>query len=445
MRGTKTFPVGGLVPYVIKRSTNEKPLWNAIIPPISLVPLKQHSGAPAECLVKPGSRVKEGMLIGEAKEFLGANVHSPVPGTVREIRKIHLPYGEEVEAVIIELGGEFTQLGKIQENYSWKGLSKTNLLDLIKDAGIVGMGGGVFPTHAKLTLPRGKKADILIINGVESEPYISSDYALMVEKAKQIIEGIQIITSIIRPDKILIGITLETDTAVRAVEAAATAEGFDLDVVPVRTRYPQGDERQLIKALTGRCIAHGDLPIHSGVVSINVATAFAVYESVVLKKPMVERVISVAGGAVREPANLKVRIGTPIGQLFEECGGFTREPAKVIVGGPMMGHAIFDLYTPVVKGTSGILALTSREVKAARQTACLNCGRCVRSCPEGLNPMRLYKWIDHLSCGTAEEEGLFGCSECGCCAYICPAHIPLVQGLRMGKVIRLKEGKREKK
>ncbi len=442
MKGLRTFKKGGIHPPEKKYLSENKPIKNAVISDLSVVALSQQLGSPSECVVKPGDEIREGMLIGRSTGFISGNIHSPVPGKVMEISDIYLPNGMTSEAVLIEMEGEFDRLGKEVIKTSWDHFSAKELVDIINSNGIVGLGGATFPANVKFTLPRGKKAEYLVINGVECEPYLTADHRLMLEKADQIIEGIRIIASIIKPEKLIIGIEINKEDAIEVIKKAALLAKLPLEVVGLEVKYPQGDEKQLLKAVTDREVPSGALPIEIGCVVSNVGTVYAIYEAVVLGKPLIERVITVSGGAIRNPQNLKVRIGTPISSLIEECGGFTEKPAKVVVGGPMMGFTIYDLDTPVTKGTSGILALTSREVKGAAQTACISCGKCITACPMGLEPTTLFKYIDHTDYDSAESIGLMDCKECGSCGYVCLARIPLVQGMRLGKrMLRTKKVK----
>jgi len=433
MKGLKTFNRGGVHPPGNKYLSEQKPIKNAVISDLSVIAMSQHLGSPSEAVVSPGDTVREGMLIGKSTGFISGNIHSPVPGTVKEITDIYLPNGNTSKAVVIEMEGEFDRLGKEVIETSWDHFSGKELIDIIHSNGIVGLGGATFPANVKFSIPKGKKAEFLVINGVECEPYLTADHRLMLEKADQIIEGIKIIASIIKPEKLAIGIEINKENAIESIREAALRAELDLDVIGLKVKYPQGDEKQLLKAVTGREVPSGALPIEIGCVVSNVGTVNAVYEAVVLGKPLIERVITVSGGAIKNPQNLKARIGTPIKSLIEECGGFVEKPVKVVVGGPMMGFTIYDLDTPVTKGTSGILALTAREVKGAAQTACISCGRCIAACPMGLNPTTLFKYIDHSDYESAENIGLMDCKECGSCGYVCLARIPLIQGFRLGK------------
>ncbi len=431
----RTFPKGGIHPYERKEATRSKAIWNAVIPSECVVPLQQHIGGRAEAVVAEGDEVREGMLIGKASGFVSANVHSPIPGTVSELREVALPNGVRTTAVVIALEGEFDRLGKTPEPRDYSSLSPKQLLSAIQEAGIVGMGGATFPTHVKYTLPKGATADYLILNGTECEPYLSSDHRLMLEVSDGVLHGLAIVRKVLSAERVAVGIEENKPDAIKKMRGRIKAMGLPFAVVPLRIKYPQGDEKQLIKAITGREVPSGGLPIDIGTVVSNAGTLNAIYEAVAFGKPLIERIVTVTGGAIKNPGNLKARIGTPFGELIEECGGFSRMPEKIIAGGPMMGLAVYDLDTPVTKGTSGILALTPEEVNKGTQTACIQCGRCVRACPIGLEPTTLYKLIDHESYAEALSEGLMDCRECGCCGYICPAHIPLVQGLKVGKMM----------
>ncbi len=439
MKGLKTFRKGGVHPPGNKKLSEDKEIKNAVISELSVVAMSQHLGSPSESVVSPGDTVREGMLIGKSTGFISGNIHSPVPGTVKEITDIFLPNGMTSKAVVIEMEGEFDRLGKESIETSWEQLSPKELIEIISSKGIVGLGGATFPASVKFSIPRGKKAEYLVINGVECEPYLTADHRLMLEKADQIIEGIKIIASIIKPEKLAIGIEINKENAISSIQNAAIKADLPLEVVALEVKYPQGDEKQLLKAVTGREVPSGALPLEIGCVVSNVGTVHAVYEAVVLGKPLIERVVTVSGGAVKNPQNLKARIGTPISSLIEECGGFTEVPEKVVVGGPMMGFTIYDLDTPITKGTSGILALTSGEVKNTTRTSCISCGRCIHGCPMGLNPTSLFKFIDHGDYDEAIELGLMDCKECGSCGYVCPARIPLIQGMRLGKKMSRKK------
>ncbi|MFP3958885.1 MAG: electron transport complex subunit RsxC [Spirochaetaceae bacterium] len=433
MIGLKTFPRGGVHPFERKSFSEHKEIWNAAVPSVCIVPLSQHIGKPSEPQVEPGDQVREGQLVGKAPGFVSANIHAPIPGEVKELRNVYLPNGVSTRAVVIELSGEFDRLGKQQEPKEWRNLDRKTLISAIQENGIVGMGGATFPTHVKYSIPQGKTCDWMILNGVECEPYLTADHRLMLEYTDQVLEGLEIAARVLEADHVAIGIEENKPDAIHRMKRRVKERGLEFDVVVLTTKYPQGGEKQLIKAVTGREVPSGGLPIDVGCMVSNAGTLNAVYEAVALDKPLMERVVTVTGGAVRNPGNLKARIGTTFGDLIDECGGFSEIPKKVVAGGPMTGFAVFDLDTPLIKGTSGVLALTPREVNEAPRTPCINCGRCVAACPMGLQPTTLFKYIDHEQYASAESLGLMDCIECGACGYVCPAHIPLVQGLRIGK------------
>lgn len=433
MNGLFTFPKGGVHPPGKKQFTEEREIRNAVIPSELIVPMQQHIGGPAEMLVEQGDSLKEGMLIGKSSGFVSAQIHSPVPGTVKEIKKVFLPNGIETDAVVIEVEGEFDRLGKKEASFDWDSLSSKVLQDILSEKGIVGLGGATFPTHVKYSIPKQKTLHTLVINGVECEPYLTSDYRLMLEKTDEILMGIGIVQKILNPSEIFFGIEVNKPMAIEVMEKAVQKKDLPIKVVPLKVKYPQGDEKQLLKAITKKEVPSGGLPLDIGAVVSNVGTIYSIYEAVVFQKPLIERIVTVTGGGVTEPANLKVRIGTPVKSLLEECGYDPEKTVKVISGGPMMGFAICDPEIPVIKGTSGVLALTKKEIRGSKTSSCIQCGKCISSCPMGLNPTRLYKLIDHLQYLEALEEGLIDCKECGCCGYICPARIPLIQAMRLGK------------
>jgi electron transport complex protein RnfC len=441
MKNSNTFPKGGIHPRGNKQLSAHSTIRNAVIPSTSIIPLQQHIGSPPECLVQVGDQVKEGMLLAKSTGFISSNIHSPVPGEVTEIRDVFLANGFRSPAVVVELAGEFDALGKKQAKREWTGMNGKELLDLIRENGIVGLGGATFPSAVKLTIPKQKKVEAFVINGVECEPYLTADYRLMLEKTEEILEGIRIVHKILKPDMVFFAIELNKPDAIEVMTKALSGLEFPAQVVPLKVKYPQGDEKQVLKAVLDREVPSGGLPMDIGAVVSNVGTIYAIYEAIVLQKPLIERVVTVSGKGVKKPANLKARIGTPIGSLIEECGGFTTVPEKIIVGGPMMGFTAADLDIPVTKGTSGILALTKREIRDGTTTHCLECGRCIGVCPMGLSPTLLYKLIDHGLYEEAMEEGLMDCKECGCCGFSCPAHIHLIQSMKLGKFMAKKRKK----
>jgi electron transport complex protein RnfC len=435
----RTFPRGGVHPAGRKDLTSASPARNALIPSIAVVAMSQHMGKPAECVVAAGDVVREEQLIGRAQGMFSANVHSPVPGKVTELRQVFLPNGVRAQAVVIELEGKFDRSGRTRDRVEWSRASAEELLRTITDMGIVGLGGATFPTHVKYFVREGLRCEVFVANGVECEPLLTADHRLMLERTDEILEGIEIVRRILKPSRVVIAVEENKPDAIARLRERVAAQGLDHEVAPLRVKYPQGDEKQLLKAVTGREVPSGGLPIDIGAVVSNVGTLFAIQEAVVYRRPLIERVVTVTGSCVRNPGNLKVRIGTRIRDLIEECGGFTEPPVKIVAGGPMMGFAVADIDLPVTKGVSGIIAVSRAEASPGPQTSCLSCGRCVTSCPFGLNPTRLYKLIDHLQYQAALDEGLMDCKECGVCSYVCPAGIPLTQGLKLGKLVSRKK------
>lgn len=436
---TLTFSMGGIHPPDRKKATRGVPARNAIIPRTSIIPLIQHTGASAVARVGVGDRVREGMLIGRASGSHSGNVHASTPGVVREVRPITLPDGRTSQAVVIDMDGEFDRLGKAVAPHEWSSLSSGAITRLIEENGVVCMGGAPVPTHAAIQRARKAGCTTLILNGSESEPYLTADHRLMVERADAVLAGLRIVARAVGAEELIVAVERNKPDAITALERASHDHGLRPRMVRLRVKYPQGDERQLIQAVTGREVPSGGAPDDVRVMCIDAATAKAVCDAVVLRQPLVERIVTVGGGGIAAPANLKVRIGTPIADLIEECGGFSSPPAKLVAGGPLVGHTITDLMTPITKAMRGVLALTEREVRAAPRTPCINCGRCVTACPMGLNPARLFKFIEHDAAARAVDEGLFDCTECGSCGYICPSRIPLVQGMRAGKT-HVREG-----
>jgi electron transport complex protein RnfC len=395
--------------------------------------MSQHIGAPAECIVNVGDIIEEEQVIGTATGYVSVPVHSSIPGKVVEIKDIYLPHGKTSKAVVIELGGEFKRMGKAQKTNDWSSFSTDEIIKKITSMGIAGQGGATFPTHVKLILPEGKECDYLLINAAECEPYLTSDQNLILEKADGIVEGLKILKRILTPKKIIFAIENNKMASAKAMKEAVERSDLEVEVEILKMKYPQGAEKNIIKSCTGMEVPSGKLPLEIGMVVLNVETVFSIYEALVFDKPLVERIVTISGAAVKTPKTLRVKIGTTYRELLEECDGLKEEPVKVISGGPMMGFGIFDLDTPVTKGTSGILFLTRKEVKAAQQTACLACGRCIKACPMGLNPTEINKLSLNMLYEEAQGMGLLDCVECGSCAYVCPAHIPLVQSFRMGK------------
>ena len=431
MNRFSTFARGGIHPPEGKGATSNKPIRNAPLPAIAVVPFSQHIGAPAKPLVEPGDHVEEAQLIGEPAGFVSASVHSPIPGTVTEIKSLYLPSGISTTAAVIELDGEFSRLGKPVRTRDWSEMGKDEILEILKQHGVVGQGGATFPSHVKFSIPKGRTCEIFLVNAAECEPYLSADHRVMLEHTEDIIEGIRIIKKLLDPERIIIGVEANKPDAIEKLKDACAADGFE--VMPLKVKYPQGAEKNLIEAILGREVPSGKLPIEVGVINANVGTLVSVCEAIRDDKPVIERVVTVAGGAVAQPGNIRARVGSSIRDLIEECGGLAEEPEKFVSGGPLMGFTFIDLDSPVTKGTSGILALTKKEVKSFAPTACLSCGRCVEACPMGLVPTTIFKNVEHERLDEATAFGLDDCVLCGACAYVCPSHIPLVSAFKAAR------------
>lgn len=423
---------GGIHPPDKKELAANKPTLEAKTQNRVVIPLSQHIGAPCKPAVTIGQEVKKGEIIGIPEGFVSAPVHSSVSGKVVAIGEFPVPTGRMVNSIVIENDGkeEWTVL---KDNPDYMNLSPEELKDKIKAAGIVGLGGAAFPTFVKLSPPKEKPVDAVIINGAECEPYLTADYRLMLEKPKEVVEGIKILMKVLGVKRGFIGIENNKPDAVVKMKVAAAGEK-DIEVYALEVKYPQGAEKMLIKAILGREVPPGRLPMDVGVVVQNVGTAFAIYEAVRFGKPLIERIVTVTGKGIKEPKNLLVRIGTLISQLIEECGGMKEGETKVIAGGPMMGFALYSLDVPVTKGTSGILVMSEEDIVHTKDfEPCIRCGRCIDICPMGLMPSMLSVLSEKGHYEETKEYNLFDCFECGSCAYVCPSKRPIVQLIRLAK------------
>jgi len=429
----KTFKVGGVHPPENKISAGKK-IEQLPIPKTVFIPVAQHIGAPSTAVVNKGDVVKTGQIIAKSSGFVSTNIHSSVSGKVKKVDLSADSSGYPKQGIFIDVEGD-----EWEENIDRsEGLVKDFDLDgqkiihKIQDAGIVGLGGATFPTHVKLVPPKGMKAEVLLINGVECEPYLTADHRLMLEKADEILVGTQLLMRAMNVEKAAIGIENNKPDAIQLLtDKAKNYKG--ISVVALKVKYPQGGEKQLIKAVTGREVPSGGLPIAVGAVVSNVGTAFAVYEAVQKNKPLFERVVTVTGKGVANPSNFKVRIGTPTAELIEAAGGLPENTGKIISGGPMMGRAFVSLDIPVTKGTSGILIMQNEEAKRTEYMECIRCSRCVSVCPMGLEPYLLMTLGVKQIFDRAETEKVMDCIECGSCAYTCPSNRPLLDYIRFGK------------
>lgn len=426
----KTFK-GGAHPYDGKKMSRDCPI-EILNPGDTLVyPLSQHIGAMAKPLVKAGDRVLVGQKIAEKGGFISANIHSSVSGTVKAIEKRLVATGGMVDSIIVENDGMYEEAAPIFSGNPDE-LSKDEIIKIIEEAGIVGMGGAGFPTNVKLSPKNADIIDSIIVNGAECEPYLTSDYRRMVEQTDKLVKGLKIVLKIFPDAKGYFGIE---DNKPEAIEALlkATENEDRIEVVPLKTKYPQGGERSMIYAVTGRKINSKMLPADVGCIVHNVDTIYAIYNAVYNGKPLIDRIVTITGDAVSTPKNFQVRIGTSFRELIDAAGGFTTEPEKIISGGPMMGFSFFNIDVPVVKGSSSLLAFIKDDVSHEEPSACIRCGRCAAACPEHLLPMKLAALAGQNEPEEFKKLGGMECVECGCCSYVCPAKRQVTQSVRSMK------------
>lgn len=431
----KTFK-GGVHPPEWKELSEKKAFEYMPNPSQIIIPLSQHIGKPAKIVVKKGDEVKCGSLIAEQDGFISSPVFSSVSGKVLKVASAANSSGSPKESIFITPGE-----GEEIEGFdplNPETVTPEQIRERVKKAGIVGQGGAAFPTYVKLMPPEGTKIDCIILNGCECEPYLTRDYRFMIEFPEKIIDGLKLMMKALGVDRGVIGIEDNKPEAIRVMKQLCSNEKY-IWVETVKTKYPQGAEKMLIVAATGKEVSPGKLPLDAGVVIQNLGTAIQVYEAVVQGKPQTYAAITVSGKGIKEPKNLFVKIGTPLKEIIDYCGGITPEAVKIVVGGPMMGVAQYDLSAPIMKATSGILALTSDEIQEGEQFNCVKCGKCVNACALNLLPTRLARLSQLGRFEDAENNNITVCMECGCCTYSCPSHIPLVQWIRLGKnqVIKL--------
>ena len=421
---------GGIHPPEKKELAKESQLLHLNPPEVVYVFLSNHAGAPAKCVVKENDQVKTGQVIGEPGGFISAYVHSPITGVVKKIDKIYHPIqGRPMEAVVIQKTSD--DEWQYLEHADWENLTKEQLLETIKKAGIVGLGGAMFPTHVKLSPPADKKIDTFIVNAAECEPYLTIDHRLMLQKAQDLILGIKIVMKVLQVQKAYIGIESNKIDAYEHLKTLLSSDQIELKLL--KTKYPQGAEKQLIYAITGRKVPVGGLPMDVGVVVQNVQTVIAIKEAVVDRKPLVQRGLTISGEGVNKPINVVARIGTVVEEILKYAGGIREEAERVILGGPMTGIAINRLDIPIMKGTSGITVLLKE--KEYVQKTCIRCTKCIFACPMGLQPYLLYLLANKRKYDDAVEEGLLACIECGSCAYVCPSKIDHVRAIKLAKKV----------
>ena len=434
----KTFPKGGIHPKAMKL-TADTPIRRLQTPPLLTIITSQCIGAPSKPIVKMGEEVAKGQMIAEAGGFVGAPLHSPVAGTVKKLDKVRDAQGLWRDAIIIEPTAETEAAEQMQsveqisesvvEAVNEAASTPADIIRMVGDAGVVGLGGATFPTRVKLSVPDGKHADMLIINGAECEPYLTCDDRLMREQAEKIVKGITLLAEALGQVQIIIGIEENKPEAIEAMRGAAMPE---MRVEVLKKKYPQGGEKQLIKAVTGREVPDGGLPIDVGCIVDNVATAYAVADAVA-GVPLTERVVTVTGDGVENPGNFLVKIGTPISAILDAAGGLPENAGKVVAGGPMMGRAVSNLEAPSTKGLSGILVISEEHAMRKAVEPCIRCARCVEACPMGLEPYLYMPMAQNKRWEDVKHHGAMSCIECGSCSYVCPAHRPLLDYIKLSK------------
>lgn len=431
----KTFKFGGIHPPENKL-TEQKAIEIMPIPSELAVSLSQHLGKPAKVIVKKGQAVKKGQLIAEADGFISANIHAPSSGKVSAIKSYPQPNGQYAETVMIATDGKEEWLEGVNvEPIDWKKLSKQEILDRIKSAGIVGMGGAGFPTSVKLSPPKEKNIDTIILNGAECEPFLTSDHRLMLEEPSGIVEGLKIICSLFdNKVKASIGIEENKKDAIKKLEGLVA--GSEIKVISLETKYPQGAEKQLINAITGRELKEGELPFDKGCIVHNVATAFAIYEAVCKNKPLIERIITVSGMEIDKRKNINALVGTKFSDIIEYWGQeLSGKVNQVITGGPMMGKAQYTFDVPVTKTSSGLLFINNEQLETSKERTCIRCGKCVDACPQELQPWLFANFAQQKEFDEIQQFGLFNCTECGSCTYVCPSKREIVHWIKYAKVI----------
>ncbi len=436
---------GGVHPLTFKSLASDRSIKKSFIPKRVVLPLSQHTGSPAQVVVSIGARVNVGDPVAKPSGYISAAVHASISGKVTRIAHFPAYNQARVLSVVIEPEGGEDQEFRSKPARDIDSLSKEELLGLIRDAGVVGLGGAAFPTDVKLSPPADKAVDTVILNGAECEPYLTCDHRLILEKTQEILKGLDIIVKILGAKQAYIAIEKNKLSAIYAMERTLKLNGLERGARPggpgglkpkliaLDEKYPQGAEKQIIEIILNRIVPAGGLPMDVGCVANNVGTAYAVYEAVYSGKPLIERAITITGSCVKEPVNTWVRMGTLLSDMKDIFDGFTKEPKKVIMGGPMMGIAQYSMDIPISKGVSGVVFLTEEEMDDHKESVCIRCGRCVDACPMGLVPTTLMYRVKREDFPEAKSLGIENCYECGACAYTCPAKIPLLDYLKFGK------------
>jgi len=429
-----TFRIGGVHPHDNKQYSAHQPITECPLTQHAIIPLVQHIGAPAQAVVEKGQKVKVGELLAKAGGFVSANIHSPYSGTITKIDTTIDAWGMKMPAIFMDVEGDewLETIDRTPDVVRECTLEPKEIVDKIAAAGIVGLGGACFPTQVKLLPPPGKKAEVLIVNGVECEPYLTCDHQLMLEHGEELMIGIQILMRALGINRAVIGIEKnKPDAIARMRELATKVQG--VEVMPLNLKYPQGGEKQLIDACIRRQVPSGALPIEVGAVVDNVATIYAVYEAVQKNKPLISRVMTVTGKSVQKPGNYSVRFGTPLTEVVALAGGVPEDTGKIIGGGPMMGRAMNNIEMPTNKRVSGLLFMPESESRRQPAQNCIRCGKCVDTCPMGLEPYLLSKQAAMQMWDEMEQHDVMDCIDCGCCLFTCPSHRPLLDNIRMGK------------
>ena len=432
----RTFPIGGIHPHDNKEWSKDKAIEILELPDEVKLPMVQHIGAPATPIVQKGDKVLVGQVIAQSTGFVSANIHSPISGTVTNVDMFPNGQGQRRMMVVIKREGDewLETIDRTADQKRECTLEPKEIVAKIKDAGIVGLGGAQFPTHVKLTIPDGQKAEVVIINGVECEPYLTSDYRTMLERAEMVLTGTEIVMRAVGVKRAVIGVENNKPDAIKHLREVIARDGYrGIEVMPLKMRYPQGGEKQLIAAVTGRQVPPPPaLPISVGAVVCNVSTAVAIYEAVQKNKPLIERVVTVTGKHLKTTHNYLARFGTPVSRLFE-LAGIPEGDVKLLNGGPMMGRSVVDITAPLIKGCSGLTVITGEEAARGKEMSCIKCAKCVSVCPMGLEPYLLSKLAKMQKWDMAEEHNTVDCIECGCCSYTCPSYLPLLDYIRIGK------------
>ncbi len=422
----------GVHPPELKELTAAVPIRRLPFPGEVVLPLSQHAGKPAVPLVQAGDRVERGDKVAEADGWMSSPVHASAAGTVRGIELCPHPSGAWQPAIRIAVAPHSAQVPRRRMIPDWRGLTREQLVDAVRQAGVVGLGGAAFPTHVKLVPPENASIDTILVNGCECEPYLTTDHRTMVEYPERVHLGIRIMMTCLGVRRALIGVERNKPDAIAALQATLPGD-LDVTVRPLTVKYPQGAEKMLIQALLGREVPSGKLPLHVGAVVHNVASIATIAEVFETGLPLIERIVTVTGRGVRRPSNVIVPVGTRVGELIDSCGGMTEDAREIVFGGPMMGQAQASLDTPVTKGTTGVIVLTAAEVKPQRAYPCIRCGHCLDACPVFLNPQMLGQLAQAERWGEMAAYHLADCMLCGCCGYTCPSNIPLTQLFALAK------------